>query len=53
MLDSFLNAEQKYADFQFCKIFTISKTVGVWEQGAQENIWTEEKWSDGRLEKTT
>jgi hypothetical protein len=29
MLDSFLNAEQKYADFQFCKIFTISKTVGV------------------------
>jgi hypothetical protein len=28
------------------------KTEGVWEQGAEENIWTEERWSDGRLEKT-
>jgi hypothetical protein len=27
-------------------------TEGVWEQGAEENIWSEEKWSDGRLEKT-
>jgi hypothetical protein len=26
--------------------------VGVWEQGAEENIWTEERWSDGRLEET-
>jgi hypothetical protein len=24
-----------------------------WEQGAEENIWTEERWSDRRLEKTT
>jgi hypothetical protein len=23
----------------------------VLEQGAQENIWSEEKWSDGKLEK--
>jgi hypothetical protein len=23
---------------------------GVWEQDAEENIWTEERWSDGRLE---
>jgi hypothetical protein len=27
-------------------------TEGVWEHGAEENIWTEERWSDGRLEKT-
>jgi hypothetical protein len=27
-------------------------TVGVSEQGAQEIIWTEERLSDGRLEKT-
>jgi hypothetical protein len=27
-------------------------TEGVWEQGAGENIWTEEGWSDRRLEKT-
>jgi hypothetical protein len=25
---------------------------GVWEQGVEENIWIEEKWSDWRLEKT-
>jgi hypothetical protein len=25
---------------------------GVWEQGAEENIWTEEGWGDGRVEKT-
>jgi hypothetical protein len=33
---------------------TLSKeqTEGVWEQGAEENIWTEERWSDGRMEKT-
>jgi hypothetical protein len=24
---------------------------GVWEQGAEGNIWTEERWRDGRLEK--
>jgi hypothetical protein len=23
-----------------------------WEQGAEENIWFEERWSNGRLEKT-
>jgi hypothetical protein len=28
-------------------------TEGVWEQGAEENILSEERWSDGRLEKTT
>jgi hypothetical protein len=22
---------------------------GVWEQGVEENIWTEERWSDGKL----
>jgi hypothetical protein len=27
-------------------------TEGVWEQGAEENIWTEERWSDGTLEET-
>jgi hypothetical protein len=30
----------------------ITQTEGVWEQGAQKNIWTEERWSDRRLEKT-
>jgi hypothetical protein len=28
-------------------------TEGVWEQGAEEDIWTEEGGSDGRVEKTT
>jgi hypothetical protein len=27
-------------------------TEGVWEQGAQEVIWTEEVWNNRRLEKT-
>jgi hypothetical protein len=27
-------------------------TEGVWEQGAEEDIWTEEGWSDGRMEET-
>jgi hypothetical protein len=29
-----------------------TKNKGVWEQSAEENIWTEERWSDRRLEKT-
>jgi hypothetical protein len=28
------------------------QTEGVWEQGAGENICTEEGWSDRRLKKT-
>jgi hypothetical protein len=28
------------------------KPEGVLEQGAEENIWAEEGWSDGRVEKT-
>jgi hypothetical protein len=28
-------------------------TEGVWEQGAEEDIWTEEGWGDGRVEKTS
>jgi hypothetical protein len=34
-------------------IFNIKggkQTEDVWEQGAEENIWTKEKWSDRRLE---
>jgi hypothetical protein len=27
-------------------------TEGVWEQGAEDNNWTEEGWSDGWVEKT-
>jgi hypothetical protein len=27
-------------------------TKGIWEQGAEENIWTEEGWGDRRLEET-
>jgi hypothetical protein len=30
----------------------VTQTEGVWEQGAEENIWTEERWSDRSLEKT-
>jgi hypothetical protein len=30
-----------------------TQTEGVWEQGAEEDIWTEEGWGDGRMEKTT
>jgi hypothetical protein len=26
-----------------------TETEGVWEQGVEKNIWTEERWSDGRL----
>jgi hypothetical protein len=29
-----------------------TQTEGVWEQGAEENIWTEEGWSDRRLKRT-
>jgi hypothetical protein len=28
------------------------QTEGIREQGAEENIWTEEGWSDERVEKT-
>jgi hypothetical protein len=28
-----------------------TQTEGVWEQGAEKDIWTEEGWSDGRVEK--
>jgi hypothetical protein len=27
--------------------------AGMWEQGAEKNIWTEERWSDRSLQKTT
>jgi hypothetical protein len=27
-------------------------TAGVWEQGAEEDIWTEERWGDMKMEKT-
>jgi hypothetical protein len=29
-----------------------TETGGVWKQGAEENMWTEEEESDGRVEKT-
>jgi hypothetical protein len=29
-----------------------TSTEGVWEQGAEEDTWTEEGWSDRRVEKT-
>jgi hypothetical protein len=28
-----------------------TQTEGVWEQGAEEDIWTEEGWGDGRMDK--
>jgi hypothetical protein len=30
-----------------------TQTEGVWEQGVEENIWTEERWSGRRMVKTT
>jgi hypothetical protein len=33
--------------------FLILWEEGVCEQGAEENIWTKDRWSDGSLEKTT
>jgi hypothetical protein len=29
----------------------LTQTEGIWEQGAEEDIWTEEGWGDGRMEK--
>jgi hypothetical protein len=34
------------------KIKEGTETECVWEQGAEENILTEERWSDGRLKET-
>jgi hypothetical protein len=34
-----------------CRIKGRAYTEGVWEQGAEENIWTSEEWSNGRMEK--
>jgi hypothetical protein len=31
----------------------IPNVYNIIQQGAEENIWTEERWSDRRLEKTT
>jgi hypothetical protein len=28
------------------------QTEVVWEQGAEENIWTEQRWYEGKYEKT-
>jgi hypothetical protein len=29
-----------------------TQTEVVWEQGAEEDIWTNEGWGDGRVKKT-
>jgi hypothetical protein len=29
-----------------------TQTEYVWEQGAEEDIWTYEGWGDGKMEKT-
>jgi hypothetical protein len=29
-----------------------TQAEGVWEQNAEENIWTKEGWSDGKFEET-
>jgi hypothetical protein len=42
----------------FVRVWNVCHTKGraqietVWEQGAEENIWTKEGGSGGRLEKT-
>jgi hypothetical protein len=33
-------------------IIHLRANLTVWEQDAKENIWTEERWIDGRFEKT-
>jgi hypothetical protein len=34
-------------------IWLVSDIEGVWEQTTEENIFTEERWRDRRLEKTS
>jgi hypothetical protein len=41
---------QEHNKLKFISLFAATTGV-LWKQGA-ENIWTEEKWSDGWLEKT-
>jgi hypothetical protein len=54
--DSALTSQETYLRYKEKLLVSNIKgeieTEGVWEQGAEENIWTEERWSDGRLEKT-
>jgi hypothetical protein len=33
------------------KWVVVRDTTGGGEQGTEENIWTKEEWSDGRVEK--
>jgi hypothetical protein len=33
-------------------IKATTQTEDIWEQGAEENIWAEERWSGMRLEET-
>jgi hypothetical protein len=35
-----------------CETWSLTLRDIKGEQGVQENIWTEEGWSDGRVEKT-
>jgi hypothetical protein len=42
-----------YGCEMLCLILREEHRQGIWEQGAEENIWTEEGWSDGRTEKTS
>lgn len=30
--------------------FMLEATEGIWEKGAEENIWTQEGWNNSRLE---
>jgi hypothetical protein len=32
-------------------LFILSLSEGVWEQGAEEDIWTKEGWGYWRMEK--
>jgi hypothetical protein len=36
---------------KFCLWHFGRNIEGVWEQGAEEDIWTEEGWDDGRMDK--
>jgi hypothetical protein len=51
----FLISRRVYNFVRLWKLVSVMKegkqTEGVWEQGAEENIWAEKRWSDRRLQK--
>jgi hypothetical protein len=49
-IPSWQTAKTKHLSYRRKK--PLFKTEGIWEEGADENIWTEKGWNDRRVEKT-